>query len=422
MIKIDKNCLSHVKDIHRKMVFSRMNILYKKHKNNKTVVEEILFINGKMRNEIVESLLFKSKDFWFGKGNRFYALISDCESLKSLDLTVEGKTGDEAKVLIRRNNLKKWKGKCMDFDYFINGNHVKYENLFDESDNFTTVSKTKETLKQIISISRIHDDIVFRNRIKEYFSYDDFRDKDYPATLNDNEIKWNRNRFLYEMGIEVCPYCNRQYISNIADIEDRKLLRATADLDHFYHQGNFPYLALSFMNFIPCCSVCNRTFKGTHNSLEEKILYPYDEGFGNEIEFVIDSSSISSLKALMLNKGNVKLDINYKGDPDFNERAEKSVKLFRLMKLYQAHPDIIKEIIVREKHINAAWGKEMMKMSARISGDKKLIKVLSENEMKNFILGTRNEDDWGTKPFSKFTSDILRQLRGMNDATIHIHK
>ena len=52
------------------------------------------------------------------------------------------------------------------------------------------------------------------------------------------EGKWSRHKLLSLMGIEVCPYCQRNYISSYGK-------KTTADLDHFYPKSLYPFLAFS---------------------------------------------------------------------------------------------------------------------------------------------------------------------------------
>ena len=85
---------------------------------------------------------------------------------------------------------------------------------------------------------------------------------------------WNRHKLLSLIGIEVCPYCQRNYISSYEENNDEK---TTADLDHFYPKSLYPFLALSLYNFIPSCQICNSRFKGNKDTRDS--VYLYEEGF-----------------------------------------------------------------------------------------------------------------------------------------------
>ena len=99
----------------------------------------------------------------------------------------------------------------------------------------------------------------------ELFSYDEFPN---------HRGEWNRHKLLSLMEIEVCPYCQRNYISSFEENNDK---RTTADLDHFYPKSLYPFLALSLYNFIPSCQICNSRFKGSKDTYNS--VYPYEESF-----------------------------------------------------------------------------------------------------------------------------------------------
>ena len=54
------------------------------------------------------------------------------------------------------------------------------------------------------------------------------------------EGKWSRHKLLSLMGIEVCPYCQRNYISSYGK-------KTTADLDHFYPKSLYPIFSFVFV-------------------------------------------------------------------------------------------------------------------------------------------------------------------------------
>ncbi|MBM6876135.1 hypothetical protein H6A04_10855, partial [Fusobacterium mortiferum] len=82
---------------------------------------------------------------------------------------------------------------------------------------------------------------------KYIFDYDILDKKISNVTL--------RHQLLAKMNVKTCPYCDRQYITNF------DTNKSSADLDHFYSQSEYPYLALNIYNFIPACPICNRNFK-----------------------------------------------------------------------------------------------------------------------------------------------------------------
>lgn len=165
----------------------------------------------------------------------------------------------------------------------------------------------------------------------------------------------NVYKILRKLGVEVCPYCNRQFITTYApgpkdrkkkdggSGEGEKPSRTRAQLDHFKVKSKYPYLALSINNLIPSCGVCNH-MKGENAS---ETLYPYSEGLDDRYVF---STDIPDQKIAPVLTGarvapehfSIRLapadgSDESKSDDPFIKRAAASKKVFGLDGLYQAH-------------------------------------------------------------------------------------
>ncbi len=170
---------------------------------------------------------------------------------------------------------------------------------------------------------------------------------DYENKLGNKSL---RHKILTDLGIKVCPYCNRNYITWYQS-QDNKTL-TTADLDHYYQKGYYPLFALSLFNFVPSCQVCNSRLKGT-NPMEEA-LYPFEEGFDDDASFNFqllnsDPQDPNYAKSLLhswlgmkpADKPEFTIKIKIK-DGISQEKREKitgSKKLFRLEEIYSTHFD-----------------------------------------------------------------------------------
>ncbi|NWF65857.1 MAG: hypothetical protein HXX81_00125, partial [Campylobacterales bacterium] len=78
------------------------------------------------------------------------------------------------------------------------------------------------------------------------------KEKDYFYTLYSRLKKAD---YVKDLGITVCPYCNRNYIFNF---QKNKSLEATSQLDHFFDKSTYPYFAVSIYNLVPSCQTCNQ--------------------------------------------------------------------------------------------------------------------------------------------------------------------
>lgn len=141
---------------------------------------------------------------------------------------------------------------------------------------------------QYISVKKMKIDDIYHSN-KAWDQYIKFIKKKYESSygfLNQVFVyelldRTTKGEIIDELGISVCPYCNRQYINNI--VEQGKV-RATADLDHFYYKSVFYLWKMSLYNFVPSCKICNSLFKLQTN---RDIPYPYLEEFGNSAIFDI---------------------------------------------------------------------------------------------------------------------------------------
>lgn len=119
---------------------------------------------------------------------------------------------------------------------------------------------------------------------------------------------WGPYQLIMELGLNVCPYCNRQYISTYYSQKGR----TRGDLDHFFPKTLYPFLSLSFYNLIPSCKVCNSSLKGSKEFEYGKYIHPYEEGFEDKVIFTYNIEEVESFTDQ--DKINIELDRNKKID------------------------------------------------------------------------------------------------------------
>ncbi len=191
------------------------------------------------------------------------------------------------------------------------------------------------------------------------------------------------NDILKSLNLSVCPYCNRQYVFYI---DSRR--NVSAQFDHFYGKSKYPYLALSFYNLIPCCSICNKS-KG-----EEPIeINPYIEGFGDDAIIKIDSPLNCILN-----------DDNWNLKFESNDRCKTNINAFALEELYKKHKDYAHEIVLKsianqEGYFNG------LRIAFKNWGitDELIERILWGNYL--------DETQLLNRPLSRMTVDILNQFK-----------
>lgn len=247
---------------------------------------------------------------------------------------------------------------------------TEFQNKFDEL-------IVGENLPELILFFKKFNFDKFKKEVKKIFNYDKFVNLE-----RKNNQKWNRHIFLYDRNIKTCPYCNRQYITNYLDY------KSTADLDHFYSQDEYPYLALNIYNFIPSCQICNRNFK-RNNDLKDGI-YPIKESFDNKAVFKLEFQNNNWLIPKSINDFTIKLD-NINGCT----KIEKNIDIFKLNEVYKnSHNDYIKNMLdTFEKYPDEYL--------------KKIDSLIKYESIKDLVLKPYMFKIENNEPLGKLTKDIL---------------
>ncbi len=164
--------------------------------------------------------------------------------------------------------------------------------------------KKKKIMKQISDIrerSRLFGDRVIQFKLLELLDVCEYRLNSYVQEIgmveNDSVLKeiflykkfsnsYEAKQILKILDMDVCPYCNRAFTITV---EKGKMNGSgkgiRPEFDHYFPRKYYPYLAVNLYNLIPSCGICNK-FKSYHDTYKEPILYPYDEGLGNEYVFM----------------------------------------------------------------------------------------------------------------------------------------
>lgn len=215
----------------------------------------------------------------------------------------------------------------------------------------------------------------------------------------------NRNvvrDILREMEILVCPYCNRLYITVL------KSGKVRAQLDHFFSQSRYPYLALCLYNLIPSCGVCNQA-KSELDTGSTPLLYPYEEEFGEEVVFTLDLKDQEDFVRKMQGTSTqirVRID-NPAPLSDFGKKvAQQDVRL-HLTDLYNEHGRYIADIL-RSYHINT---------EARVTELLQCFPDLfpARDEVRSLMfMSCLERGRWGERPLAKLTYDICCELDALS--------
>lgn len=220
--------------------------------------------------------------------------------------------------------------------------------------------------------------------LEEIFAYDTFMDK---ITLK----KKLRVYIIEASGVEVCPYCNRQYIDVFDKANDEA--KAIAQLDHYYPKVEYPLYALSLYNLIPSCASCNQ---GKSTNYQD-VIYPFSETADIENQDAYFRIKPADLDKLM---GKKLPEIEYAFD--YDDEKKQHADFFHHENMYQNHQRFAQRLLRAQKLDNKAYLEGMNK----VLEDSKI--RLSEGELKELLYGFNGSDEeLLQKPLSKLARDII---------------
>ncbi|HFU75447.1 MAG TPA: hypothetical protein ENK66_04300 [Arcobacter sp.] len=190
--------------------------------------------------------------------------------------------------------------------------------------------------------------------------------------------------FVKALGLNSCPYCNRNY-TFVVDSNNGKL---RPEIDHFYPKSIYPFLAMSFYNLIPSCSICNHT---KSDKVKEDLENPYDiEANDYCFTYTPQSVEFSVVEKEKYNFDSFEIAIN---------GNQSNIKLFKLEELYKQHKDIVLELLIKKAYYPQSYIEELSKFG------------FSEDEIYRYLFSNYQQDeDLHKRPLSKLVRDISQEL------------
>lgn len=301
---------------------------------------------------------------------------------------------------------------------YLSTDKVGLINALNPEKNKQNVLKLKEQCNRLYSILFDCNDKLKKAAVKELMLADRKTMEHLilkVGDIDDDNIKFIQKIFNFNyfsrndickkiirlMNVSVCPYCNRQYVTTLKNGKVR------AQIDHYFCKSKYPYLSLSVYNFIPCCDICNKAKSNSDMMLTEKrILYPIDEEMGENGTWYYeeDATELTDVNSGISDKFEIKININNK--TDCSVPINNQVNMLKLQELYGTHKDYVRDII-RAYYINP---KSRIKELSMISEGLQL----TEREVERLVFMTYlDKEDWGKRPLSKLTHDIVKQLKEM---------
>lgn len=201
--------------------------------------------------------------------------------------------------------------------------------------------------------------------------------------------KLEKFEFIKKAGLDVCPYCNRNYIYAL----DKKN-KIKPQIDHFYPQSKYPFLGVSYYNLIPSCLTCNGLdAKKDQDPLEKGLVNPYLIA-PHSFKFTYSIRSINILNPLA-DKNAIKVR--------FKDKINAHLDVFKLHKFYEQHSDHVLELVIKSKVIYADAYRHYLSTYRGLR--------FSSDDIDRLILGNYTKpDEVHKRPLAKLYQDIAKEL------------
>ena len=332
---------------------------------------------------------FRDNKIYINAKNKIDGFKSDINSIKYWNLKTKIRTLEDIKEKFE-NVLTMIENGYNNPFYKIDDitSNYKEKNMY-----YKQCKKSKDNI--VKDYSQYCDDIKkeLHNRRNEFW-----RDYDNNEEIKNKEIIkeiWGGDLFIKELGIITCPYCNRIYTNVIRG----KKKNYKPALDHFYSKDKYPYLRISLFNLVPCCNICNSTFKSND---DKDVLNPYEKGYEDDYLFKFDI--LDNSKEII--KSNLEVSLELLNVKNNKYNIKNSYEMFEIESAYNSHKDIVVDMIkLREKYT--------------IEEIDRLVEDGVFNSREEFIekiilKGPIDKEDFNNNAFSKFKRDIAYQLGYIN--------
>ena len=258
------------------------------------------------------------------------------------------------------------------FDFFIN-------NLIDDILVGDPVKLVEVNAKINPIINAVPE---FGNAVKYVFNYNWFCDE--------KQTKYWAYDLAASLEVDTCVYCNRNYTSTVIKHDGKKVTRP--QFDHFFDKAKNPLLAISFYNLIPSCSICNSSIKGATTMDLSTHLHPYIDDGLPDITFSYEYSPTS--------RSGLKVKVKTPSP----SRAKNTVELFAVEEIYNAHISELQDLLRTKSYFSDRY---LDILSASLLEGVKV----SRPDLYRLAFGTEYaSSNFIRRPFSKFKSDILKEL------------
>lgn len=163
-------------------------------------------------------------------------------------------------------------------------------------------------------------------RLQDIFDFSDFSKK--------SDKPWTAYQLCLQAKYKVCCYCHMVETGTCLPDENVKGYRPP--IDHYYAKSEYPFLALTLSNFIPCCEKCNGSqMKHVVDFAKDIHLNPFVDEESIEFELhplLVAEEMVASALALGLSPEHYQLKVEAKKN---YAASNASINTFQLKSRYE---------------------------------------------------------------------------------------
>lgn len=179
------------------------------------------------------------------------------------------------------------------------------------------------------TFARVVDIDYLNGFFKKYLCYKEFSAKERVVLLK----RWDAYALCTSIRSKICPYCHITPIDTYVSPDGLKAYRP--NIDHYYPQAEFPLLALTMGNFIPCCEKCNGPqMKGTTRFDLTPHLHPLVDAENISFRLAYKGGGLD-LNKLRLQADSTSYEIEVMATNGTCLKVDNSIATFRLVPRYQ---------------------------------------------------------------------------------------
>lgn len=212
----------------------------------------------------------------------------------------------------------------------------------------------------------------------------------YEIFIRKSKFRYGAYELADSLDIRTCIYCNRNYTNTVIKINGDKLTRP--QFDHYFDKASHPSMAISFYNLVPSCSICNSSIKGTLKMSLSNYLHPYIDNNLNEICF--------TYRYTLESKSGLRINVK----TPTSSKSSNSIRAFAIEEVYNSHIGELQDLLRTRQYFS---DKYLSILSANLLYGI----IVSKEDLYRIVFGTEfDSSNFINRPFSKFKSDILKEL------------